>query len=79
MNGLFRHIRGKKWTKKLFSSDVASGIIPLPPPPGGELVWPSVKALGWKAEGPWFKSALAHFSLQKGYGLHVSCHFVPHN
>ena len=30
-----------------------------------ETVWPSGKALGWQAEGPWFKSALALLSLQK--------------
>ena len=33
--------------------------------PACEPVWPSGKALGWKAEGPGFESALALLSLQK--------------
>ena len=44
-----------------------------------EPVWPSGKALGWKAEGLRFESASALISLQKGCGLWtLSCDFVDH-
>ena len=43
----------------------------------GRLVWPSGKALGWEAEGPWLDSASALLSLQKGCGLWtLHCDFV---
>ena len=46
-----------------------------------EPVWPSGKALGWKAEGPRFESAPALLSLQKVVvcGHCLVCDFVPHN
>ena len=34
-----------------------------------EPVWPSCKALGWSAEGPWFDSGL--WTLSRGSVLHI--------
>ena len=46
-------------------------------PPLCELVWPSCKVLGWKAEGPRLESALVLLSLQKLWSVDTILWLCP--